>query len=198
MTSKLHPIAVGMIGGGRPKSSAPSYADILLGAGALPAPSLDDEIRRLVSQHGWEAVAKSAKKLAKPNKRAELEREDFKVLGNLLYDEIENELRGLPTRSNNALADAAVPLVRHTCHSSGHRRMMERLASHRCHFTQAMLRIVLAAESYPCSVLHKACEDALAVEGMEEHAKPYLDELRDAVAVLDAAGTPLTEDVTLS
>lgn len=159
--------------------------------------SLETELERLVYKHGKAAVAAAAKKATKPNKRKDMERDDRRILGGLLKREAEKELGGLPTLSNGALADAALPLVSHTCQPSGLRRLMDRMADGWRQRIQAILKIELSAINHPCSVLIAACEEGLAINGVEDVAASYLDEIRKAIADLDAAGTPVKSDMTL-
>jgi hypothetical protein len=160
----------------------------LLGSATEPPPPLDDEIRRLVGLHGWEAVAKSAKKLAKPNKRKELERQDRQVLGRLLLEEARKELDGLSTLSNVALAKAALPMVPHTDEINGHRRLMDRMADGWRQRIQAISKIELASKEHPWPVLIRACQDGMTIKGVETTAKIYKEQADRALNDLNKLG----------
>lgn len=163
-----------------------------------PQAQLEEELRRLVRKHGWEAVSKTAKKLATPNKRRDLEDQDFKVLGPLLHQDVENVLQGKPKQSNMKLAEAALPHIRKTSDASGHSRLMGRLRSLRRKQIQAVLSIQAASEGYSCKALHKACLEGVKIKGVEDFANRYLNEMAEAIDELDKAGTPIPPDVKLA
>jgi hypothetical protein len=163
-----------------------------------PQAQLESDIQRLIRKHGWEAVAKTAKKLAKPNKRRDLEDRDFKVLGPLIRESVENALQGKPRVSNMKMAEAALPHIIKTSIPSGHSRMMTRLRSLRRKQIEAVLSIEAAADRYSCEVLYSVCVEGAKIKGLEDYANRYLNELADAIDELDKAGTPIPSGLMLA
>ena len=155
-------------------------------------------MRRLVAIHGWEAVSGAAEKLAKPDKRREKWRGDLQVLGKLIREEARNELGGLPKRSNGALARLALQELPHTNEENGLRRLKERMERGRRKQMQALLKVELAAEEYPWSVLKKACLESADIPGVSALARYYLNELDRAITELERAEIPKTQDMTFS
>ena len=77
---------------------------------------LDEELGGLGNRFGWQAVAESVKRLAKPDKRKQLLREDCWVLAPILRDEARRQLAGeAPSMSYLILA---IPLTTIFCEIS--------------------------------------------------------------------------------
>lgn len=182
-----------MIGGLQRAATGKSALEILTGSPA----TLDDEIRRLVRQHGWEAVATAAKRLAKPNKRAEPEHEDFRALGPHLKEESRRLLQGEAPRTRTQLAELAAPFVqRNHSQSSVVRRLLRRLGSSKCARLQAILLMETAQQEFTCHELIKACRAGEKVVGAELLAHHYLRELNEAVEAVEEFGETVAASIT--
>lgn len=171
----------------------------ILGSATAPPPPLDDEIRRLISLHGWEAVAKSAKKLAKPNKRAEPEKEDFRALGPILKEEARRLLNGEPARTRTELAELAAPAVkRKQSQSSVITRLLRRLGTEKGLWFRAIIMIDIAKDEFRCRHLIDACRKAKTIKDAEPIASFYLDQMNDAVNAIEAVGDKIPSDPTFN
>jgi hypothetical protein len=193
MSGKLIPIAASLASAEPAKPDKPGeYVARLL----KTSPPLDDEIRRLVSIHGWEAVAKTSKRLAKPNKRREMLREDWKILGPILKEEAARILRGEKPRKTSTIAALALPHVRKTDDLAGTRRLRLRLDSEWRREVQAICTIDIAEDSYPWRVLLDICSRKQPTDFVTEYAFDALQALDRAITGLKAAGQPIAEDAT--
>jgi hypothetical protein len=169
----------------------------LSGSPTAQPPPLDDEIRRLIGQHGWDAVAKSAKRLAKPNKRAEPEKEDWRALGPILTDEARRLLNGEPPRNRTAIAELAAPAARHKqSHASVITRLLRRQATAKAAMLRAVMKVEVAEAEFPCHVLIGACREAQKIKGAEFIAEIYLRQMTDAILAIEDAGDPVPETPT--
>ncbi|WP_439545296.1 hypothetical protein [Sandarakinorhabdus sp.] len=184
-----------MIGGGPPRPE--SYFETALGSGLLSAASLDDEIKRLIRRHGKEAVAKAAKKLTKPNLRAEPEIQDYRALEPILREEARRLLNGEPARSRTQLAELAAPAVKHKqSHSSVITRLLRRLSTPRCATYRAIYALEVAKAEFSVRTLIPLCRKSEGIAGADSLAKHYLEKMNDAVIAIEEAGDPIPTNPT--
>lgn len=188
-----------MIASGPPKMApriVPSYLDRLRLAQIPTPPSLEDELKRLVRDHGRVAVAKAAKKATKPNKRQDLERQDMQALAPLIREEAERELAGLPKRSNPALAKAVLPSVQQHSEEAAHRRIMRRLASHHRKWLQGLYLMEAARVGYPADVLYVQAQRFMELAPINLVATTYVEFIEGFYRDLETAGLTAPQNAT--
>lgn len=176
-----------------------NFLQSLLDTKAPAGANLDEELRRLITIYGCEAVAESAKRLAKPDKRKQPLKKDCWVLAPILRDEARRQLAGEPPSTSTRLVEMAASAIRNKqSENAVYRRLLRRLSMPGMDAYRAIIAIDVAELEFTCVELVKACRAAKKIQGAEGFADIYLNRIRGALEDIWAVGEDVRPDVTFS
>lgn len=182
------------------KSPRPTISlEALLKTRTPPGASLDEEVRRLVDSYGWEAVSKSAKRLAKPNKRKQMQNDDYRILIPILRDEARRQLAGQAPSTRTKLVEmAASEIPAKQSESAVYRRLLRRLSVPGMDAYRAIIAMDVAELEFTCVELVKACREAEKIEEAAPFAAVFMKQINRALSYIWAVDEEVKPDVTFS